>query len=187
MTPKQKVRAYSLWFFLLLALVVIVFLLLPPEAPPKGDLTVTFLGMTNNPVRAVRPVRLELFQGATGLCAVFEVKSLATKSSIQYKQESIEKRTEAGWITSSHNPEHTGIAGMRWTPGYRSLYALAWPPDLPTNATWRVVLSVQRETEGFRRWANERLRREIFKLPTYGKHTIYSGEVDASVPFVMPK
>lgn len=79
------------------------------------------------------------------------------------------------------------MAGSGWSPGYSCLYALAWPAELSTNASWRAVITVQRETEGFRRWVNDRFRREVFNLPLYGKHAIYSEVVDASAPFAMPK
>jgi hypothetical protein len=41
--------------------------LLPKDAPPTGDLAVTFLGVTNNPVASFRPIRLSMVQGTTGL------------------------------------------------------------------------------------------------------------------------
>lgn len=180
-------RRLLITFFSLLALIVIVCLLMPQEGP-KGDLAVIFLGVTNNPVRSLRPVRLEMFQGTTGLCAVFDVKSLATNRFIQFEQEAIERREGREWKTSSRTAKHSGgISGMRWTPGYKCLYALPWPAELSTNAAWRAVLSVQRETGGFRLWVNNRTRRDIFKLPTFGKHTVYSSEVEASVEFVMKK
>ena len=63
---------------------------------------------------------------------------------------------------------------------------MEWPPEEPSNSTWRVVVSVSSQQRGIRRWINDHVHRELFKLPTV-KHTIRSTEVDASVPFVMPK
>ncbi len=186
MTPK-KVRAYSLGFLLLLVLLVIASAFLPKAPPPTGDLALNFLGVTNNPARSLRPVRFEMIHGTTGLCAVFEVKSLATNCYIQFEHEATEKRVGDEWVVSSRVTQPLRMAGHRWSSGYSCLYALAWPAELPTNASWRATITVQRETEGFRRWVNDRFRGDIFKLPLYGKHTIYSGDVDAAVPFAMPK
>jgi len=183
---RRRLQVYTAWFLLLLTLVAILFALIPLK-PLQRDLAVTFLGTTNNPVRSMRPVRLEVVQGANGLCAVFEVKSLAKNCYIQFEQEAVERRVEGGWVMSSRSAQHLGIGGDVWTPGYSCFYALPWPAELPTNATWRAVVSVQRELGGWRLWLNRRLGREIFKQPPYGKHTIYSSEVDGSVPFLMPK
>src|SRR5262249_545891 len=138
MNPKRKAVTYSVGFLLLLLLLAFVLARPPEEAATNGDLALTFLGMTNNPARSFRPVRLEVVSGTNTLCAVFRVTCLTADCSIQFDQEGVETRSRGQWVWDPIREQ--AISGSRWTPGYSCLYAVPWPPRVPTNENWRAVI-----------------------------------------------
>src|SRR5690348_13325704 len=172
---------------LLLILLFGLLALLPKEVAPTGDLAVTFLGVTNNPARSFRPVRLEMPQGTTGLCAIFRVANVTSNYFLEFDGAGVERLLPEKGGTNSFTERYSGGLGSRWMPGYSCLYAFSWPSEVPTNKSWRLVLTVQREPGGIRRHINDYMQREVFTLPPYAKHTIRSTEADATVPFEMPK
>jgi hypothetical protein len=175
-------KRFAVIIAILAVLFLLGFLFIPGEPPPTADLALTFLGMTNNPVRSSRPVRLEIYQGATGSCAVFRVSNLTSNYFLDYHGTAIEVRTNGQWqALKSKSAEK--FAGGTWGPGYNALFAMQWPSEASTNDTWRVSVNVYRQQRGLRRFVNDRLRREVFKLPSYAKHTIYSTEVDPTKTF----
>ena len=80
-------RAAALVAVLTLLLLFGLVALLPKEQSPTGDLAVSFLGITNNPTRSYAPVRLEMVQGAGGLCAVFRVSNVTSNHVLNYEGE----------------------------------------------------------------------------------------------------
>jgi hypothetical protein len=185
MNPKRKALSYTAGFLLLLLVLAFVMARPQKEAASNGDdLALTFLGVTNNPARSFRPVRLEMIQGAKGLCAVFRVSNVTSNYVLNYQGAAIELQTN-GQPQTVRSKSADDCAGGSWTPGYSSLFAMQWSQEVPTNGTWRVLVRVERQQRGFRRWVNDRLHRELFKLSTYATHTVHSTEVDGSVPFVM--
>ena len=131
--------------------------------PAATSLSVGFVGMTNGPARQMTPTRIVVCQGATGLCAMFSVRDVSSNRWIWFKTASIEQKTPTGWQTFLPNgTSWSGVEGGYWSPGYGCLYAVGWPPGLPTNATWRLRVSYGREPSRLGMVVNRKLGREIF-------------------------
>ena len=150
-------------FALVLLLLALVLWGSSRQAPGAASLSVRFAGMTNGPARRMTPTRIEVCQGATGLSAIFSVRDVSSNHWIWFKTSSIEQKTPTGWQTFSPNgTPWSGVEGGYWSPGYGCLYAVGWPPGLPTNATWRLRVSYGRDPSGWRMVVNRKLGREIF-------------------------
>ena len=143
--------------------------------PVKRDLSVVFVGFTNNPQHTMQPVRVEVVQGATGRCALFRVTSVSTNNYIRFNTSSVESNDGRGWAQFAPVSSWAGVEGSVWSPGYSCLYAVAWPPGLPTNMAWRLQLSVAREPSGLREYVNRKLGREVFG--PYRRQAMVSSEV----------
>ena len=143
--------------------------------PSKSNLSVVFVGFTNNPQHTMQPVRVEVVQGATGFCALFRVTNIGTNNHIRFNTSSVESNDGRGWADFAPIRSWAGVGGSVWSPGYSCLYAVAWPPGLPTNTAWRLKLSVAREPSGLREYVNRKLGREVFG--PYGGHAMVSSEV----------
>ena len=149
--------------FLLLLLALVLWSGSRP-VPAATSLSVGFVGMTNGPARQMKPTRIEVCQGATGLCAMFSVRDVSSNRWIWFKTASIEQKTPTGWQTFSPNgTPWSGVEGGLWSPGYGCLYAVGWPPGLPTNATWRLRVSYGREPSTLRRRVNRMIGLAIFR------------------------
>ena len=136
------------------------------------SLSVGFVGMTNGPARQMTPTRIEVCQGAIGLCAMFSVRDVSSNRWIWFKTASIEQKTPTGWRTFLPNgTSWSGVEGGYWSPGYGCLYAVGWPPGLPTNQTWRLKVGSGPELSGLRLLVNQRIGRTIF----------HSGGQDATI------
>jgi hypothetical protein len=147
-----------------LILILVALLFSAHGSAPPTKLSVVFVGMTNNPARQMTPKRIELCQGATGLCAMFLVSNAAPKQSFWFKTDSIEQKTPTGWqpfVPSAGG--WSGVEGSRWTPGYGCLYAVGWPPGLPTNATWRLQIGYGRDPSILQLVVNKKLGWELFR------------------------
>jgi hypothetical protein len=144
----------------------------------RTDLSLVLLGFTNNPV-AMRP-SLAVAGNGKGLHALFGVTNTSTNHFIQFKTIGIERRHETDWkefVTFSGWPTNpwTGLRGQTWGPGFGCACAVAWPLDLPTNAAWRLRLSVSRERSLPLIALNQRLGREFFQ--PYQAQTLNGPEV----------
>lgn len=132
--------------------------------PAVTSLSVGFVGLTNGPARQMKPNRIIVCEGATGLCAMFLVRDVSSNRWIWFKTASIEQKTPTGWQTFLPNgTPWSGVEGGLWSPGYGCLYAVGWPPDLPTNATWRLRVSFGREPSTLRRRVNRMSGLAIFR------------------------
>ena len=125
---------------------------------PNTKLSVVFVGLTNSPMSQMTPTRVEVCQGATGLCAIFWVTNISTKQFMWFKTVSIEQKTDAGWhsFVPSGGP-WSGIEGSLWQPGYGCLYAVGWPPGLTTNTTWRLQVLCGRDPSAFGIYVNQKI------------------------------
>ena len=133
------------------------------HVPVAPSLSVAFVGVTNNPARQWRPTRIEVCQGATGLCAVFYVRNVTSNRFLWFKTVAVEQKMQTGWQSFlPSGASWSGVEGSVWSPGYGCLYAVGWPPGLPTNATWRLQVRGGREISGWRRLVNQKIGREIF-------------------------
>src|SRR4051812_23927713 len=122
----------SLMIIGVLALLFGLVALVPKEAPPSGDLAVTFLGVTNNPVQSMKPIRLSMAQATTGLCAVFRVSNVTTNYYLNFNGEFIEMASDTGWKALPPSQRFCGLGGATWSPNYGCLLAVAWPSSVPT-------------------------------------------------------
>ena len=166
----------TIFAFVLLLLAVVLWGSSRP-VPGAKSLSVGFVGMTNGPARQMKPTRIEVCQGATGLCAMFSVRDVSSNRWIWFKTASIEQKTQTGWQTFLPNATSwSGVEGGMWSPGYGCLIAVGWPPGLPTNATWRLRVGYGREPSTWARVVNRKIGLEIFRS---GREvaTVSSGEV----------
>ena len=113
---------------------------------PTTKLSVEFVGMTNNPTSQRKPILLAVNTGATGLCALFSVTNNSTTQAIWFDTVSIEQRTAAGWKPFVPSGSWTEVVALQWLPRHGCLLAVAWPPGLATNATWRLQMSYGQDT-----------------------------------------
>src|SRR5260370_40422704 len=131
--------------------------------PAATSLSVGFVGMTNGPARQMTPTRIEVRQGATGLCAMFSVRDVSSNRWIWFKTASVEQKTPTGWQTFLPNgTSWSGVEGGYRSPGYGCLYAVGWPPGLPTDATWRWRVTYGRQPSSLGMGVNRKLGGEIF-------------------------
>jgi hypothetical protein len=134
----------------------------PGTQSPK--LSVVFMGITNNPMRQFSPTRIEVCQGATGLCALFWVANITSNKWIWFKTASVEQKTDTGWLQFvPTNRDWAGINGGAWGPRYGCFYAVRWPPGLPTNASWRLQTGYGREPSHLGLVVNQKLGLEVFR------------------------
>lgn len=132
--------------------------------PAATSLSIGFVGMTNGPARQMKPTRIVVCEGATGLCAMFSVRVVSSNRWIWFKTASIEQKTPTGWQTFLPNgTPWSGVEGGLWSPGSGCLYAVGWPPGLPTNATWRLRVSYGREPSTLGRRVNRKIGLAIFR------------------------
>jgi hypothetical protein len=117
--------------------------------PPTTKLSVEFVGMTNNPTPQRKPIRLAVNGDAKGLCALFFVTNNSTTQAIWFDTVSIEQKTAAGWKPFVPSGSWTEVGTIQWEPRYGCLLAVAWPPGLATNATWRLQMSYGQNTSTF--------------------------------------
>lgn len=142
----------------------------------KPDLSVVFVGFTNNPQMTMEPVRVNVTEGANGLCALFSIANTRTDELlIQFKTASVEWNDGRGWSRFVPTARWAGPEGSLWQPGYSCLYAVAWPPGLSTNSAWRLLMSFALEPSGLRLSVNKKLKRELFG--PYHWRTTVSSEV----------
>src|ERR1051325_5376797 len=166
----------TVFAFVLLLLAIVLWGSSRP-VPVVPSLAVGFVGMTNSPARQMKPTRIEVCNGATGLCAMFSVRDVSSNRWIWFKTASIEQKTPTGWQTFlSNSTSWSGVEGGRWSTGYGCLFAVGWPPGLPTNATWRLRVSYGREPSMSRMVVNRKIGLEIFHSGRE-EATVSSGEV----------
>jgi hypothetical protein len=141
-------------------------------------LSITFQGWTNNPVRSPPPNRLELARGATGRCALFWVTNAEPfDHTLWFDSFEVEQNTNGQWLAFTRtNSLWSGVEGSVWWGGYGCMYAVGWPPGLPTNATWRLRIRCGRDLSPIKLRINEKLRRKIFH-PDQKHMVLWSSEV----------
>ena len=126
------------------------------RGPSDGlaPLSVTHLGLRMDPLTHVTGFTIN-GRGATGLCAMFAVTNVSKDSAIWFETVAIQQKTDNGWQRTPTDPYRTppnpnkpawsGIdADGLWSPGYGCLFAVGWPPNLPTNAVWRIEIKCGR-------------------------------------------
>ena len=186
-----------------IALVIVLFacaiiMALRHRATPVNDLTVMFVGLTNNPGPSVYPA-LSVLSGGVGLHALFGVTNVSQQSALQFGIFAIEtqggngssqvfptgfrrsaKESDApdGWRATEAGGFFTAPMGMQWRPGHGCLYAIPWPAAIAPNTPWRLRLWVRREPKPYLALFNQPIGREFFR--PRGDHTVAG---DVVVPF----
>src|SRR5262245_6632769 len=125
------------------------------------NISVVFVGFTNNPVHTMQPVRVEIPQGAKGLCALFQVTNVSRKI-VRFDTVGVEINDGHGWTRFAPGAFWRGVEGSMWSPNYSCLYAVACPAGLPTQAVWRIQVSVAEETRNARAYVNGVPGRQVF-------------------------
>lgn len=153
----------------------------PPQA--AGDVSVLFLGLTNNPGRSIYP-QFSVVSEGRGLHALFAITNISKNHVVQFGISDIERQTNGNWVV--HETEfHKSALGMTWMPGNGACYAIPLPRELKTSAIqWRLRMWVLREPNPFllarfQRLGLERLGSKF--LRTNGLHTVTSTMSSAKV------
>jgi hypothetical protein len=142
-------------------LVGLLYWLLGGKHPPS----VEFVSLTNNPV-SIPPsasARLILSEGATNLCALFWFTN-SNAASVWFKTECAEQKVGGKWIECARpSARWNGVGGGLWFKGSGCLYAVGWPPGLPTNAIWRLQVRYGNDLSLSKLIMNRRLRFMLFR------------------------
>ena len=161
------------------------------SAPAR--LAVVFVGVESDAVS--RPPRATtVLNGVTGLCAIFAVTNAGKDASIWFDTCAVEERVGAEWRRiglppySSRVTEVLRVGGKPWfgiasdevnnvyPPGAGWYYVVAWPPDVPTNASWRLILRYGRAPSPLARKLDDALGLSLFSKRRRGQ-TITTAEV----------
>ncbi len=165
--------------FAAVVLASLIFWLWP--APGTGSrpekLAVIFVGMTNNPSRTMGPPRVEVCQGATGMCALFLVTNTTAKQFLWFKTAFAEQNIGGEWKQLPHGSNAwSGVEGSLWMPAYGCFMAVGWPPGLSTNASWRMRVSYGRDPSGLGILINQN-----FAQPVLGRDLFHAGKEEKTV------
>lgn len=192
MKPTRRTCFIGLGAILLLLLVFWLSGGLRVFAAP-ARLAVGFVGVEDDPVS--RPARgPTVLNGVTGLCAIFAVTNVGKDASIWFDTCAVEQRVGAKWRRIAVPPYATRVdepmrsGGKPWfgitsdgvnnvyPPGTSWYYAVAWPPDVPTNASWRLQLRYGRSPSWLAKKIDATLGLEVFTKRRTGQ-TISTSEV----------
>ena len=143
------------------------------STPATADLSVVFMGLTNDPGRSVYP-RLSVVSDGRGLHALMAVTNVSQSQYLQFGISAVETQDGSGW-SSQGSPVFAPALGYMWSPGHGGLYAVPWPAGLATDTPWRLRLWVMREPKPILALVNDRLKRVLFR--PHGRHTLISSVV----------
>jgi hypothetical protein len=148
-----------------------------PSGAVQPKLAVIFVGMTNNPIRTMGPPRVEVCQGATGLCALFLVTNTTRNECLWFNTAFAEQNAGGEWkqVLPGTNA-WSGVGGGLWTPGYGCFMAVGWPPGLSTNASWRLQVNYGRDPSMLRTLINQK-----FGQPVLGRELFHSRKQESKV------
>ena len=124
---------------------------------PPTRLAVLLVAVEGDPMHHP-PGRSTVLNGITGLSAIFAVTNLSPDASIWFDTCAVEQKVEGGWRRipvapyGSRVTDQVRVGGNPWfgiaseevndayPPETCWHYVVAWPPDVPTNASWRLQL-----------------------------------------------
>ena len=148
-----------------------------PKSAARTKLAVIFVGMTNNPIRTMGPPRVEVCEGATGLCALFLVTNISGNECLWFKTAFAEQKAGGEWKQFVPGTNAwSGVAGSLWMPAYDCFMAVGWPAGLPSNASWRLQVSYGRDPSMLRTLINQK-----FGQPVLGRELFHSGKQENMV------
>ncbi|HTH49716.1 MAG TPA: hypothetical protein VMB21_19540 [Candidatus Limnocylindria bacterium] len=176
---KAQSRRQAYLFILVVAVMLVLLWRIASRGPTSqpADLSVTFLGLTNNPVAQFKPFRLCVPGSPTGTCALFQLKNVGRLRSIGFETLGVEQLTREGWRPFSPTGPWQGMNGSVWTPGSAALFAIGWPPGLASDATWRLTLRWRRELPVIKEVINQWSGRQLFRYDTNVTFLEHSSQV----------
>jgi hypothetical protein len=143
-------------------------------------LAVVLAAVEADPMHHLPRERATVLNGITGLCAIFAVTNLSQEDSVWFDTCAVEQKVEGKWlhmpvppyarrvtdqIRAGRKPWY-GIASDEvnhiYPPGTCWNYAVAWPPDLPTNAVWRLQLRYGRQPSPKAKKIDDAIRINLF-------------------------
>lgn len=163
------------------------------QAAKPTRLGVLLLAVEGDPMRHP-PERSTVLNGITGLCAIFAVTNCSQDASVWFDTCAIEQRIQGEWQRTEVPPyglrviKKLGVQGTPWSgiasddvnhvcpPGTCWNYVVAWPPGVPTNATWRLQLRYWRRASPRAMKVDDTLGIDLFARRGRGQ-TILTPEV----------
>lgn len=161
------------------------------SAPTR--LAVVFVNVQNDPV-SHPPKGPTVLHGGLGLCAIFAVTNVGTDASMWFRTSAVEHRVGEEWRRNPVPPYRSRVVdqlrtgGKPWflidsddvndvfPPGRGWYYAVPWPPDVPTNAVWRLELRYGRLPSPRARKVDDQLGVRLFARRGQGR-TLVTPEV----------
>jgi hypothetical protein len=142
-----------------------------------GDVSIVFLGLTNDPGSSVVTKRLFVAGNGSGLHALFAVTNISAGRYVRFGIAAVETQGREGWRAVGPASDQPAL-GNGFARGYGWHYAIPWPAGLGTDQRWRLRLWVLREP----RLLSLKLRHQGFGLRPYGRHTVTSPVVTSPTP-----
>jgi hypothetical protein len=161
------------------------------SAPAK--LAVVLVGVERDPV-SHPPKGRTVLNGGTGLCAIFAITNIGKDASIWFDTCAVEQKVGAEWRRFAVHPYASRVveqirAGGKpqfwiasdevnnvYPPGTGWFYVVPWPPDVPTNTSWRLQLRYGRAPSPVARKLDDTLGLSFFAKRKKGQ-TITTAEV----------
>ncbi len=131
------------------------------RADSTPRLTVVFVGAENDPI-SHPPNGPTVLHGGRGLCAVFAVTNISKQDAIWFNTCAVEQKVGSEWRRTLVPSYLSRVLGAKpwflidsddvndvYPPGRAWYYVVPWPPNLPTNAIWRLQLRYGRAPSAF--------------------------------------
>jgi hypothetical protein len=156
-------------------------------------LEVLFLAVVEDPTHRP-PERPTVLNGITGLSAIFAITNGSQDASVWFDTCAIEQKIQGEWQWTEVPPyesrvsQKRGAGGTPWSgiasadvnhvypPGTCWNYVVAWPPGVPTNASWRLQLRYWRRASPTAMKLDDKLGVNLFARRGRGQ-TILTPEV----------
>lgn len=127
------------------------------QAAKPTKLGVELLAVVTDDPMHRRAERSTVLNGITGLSAIFAVTNGSQDASLYFDTCAVEQKIQGEWQRTEVPPyesrvrQKRGVGAPPWSgiasddvggypPGTCWNYVVAWPPGVPTNATWRLQL-----------------------------------------------
>jgi hypothetical protein len=151
---------------LLIACGVLAFVVLRSPASRKTELSVVFLGLTNNPGPAVVG-QFASFSTGTGIHASFLFSNQSADQTNDFGVESVELWNGQSWSNYARPKNFYETLGSVWPPGHEYKFLIPWPTNVAMTKEWRLKLweePTRREPSMAAR-INFFLGRDVLSLP----------------------
>jgi hypothetical protein len=131
------------------------------RADSTPRLTVMLVGVENDPI-SHPPDGPTVLHGGRGLCAVFAVTNISKQDAIWFNTCAVEHKVGLEWRRTLVPSYLSRVLSEKpwllidsddvndvYPPGRAWYYVVPWPPNIPTNATWRLQLRYGRTPSAF--------------------------------------